>query len=99
MVLVLYAVQALLIGTALILRDAPERTVLLVFTVQAVLAVLAIQVPTLLGWRYRTATDVQAEDEREEAGGFVAASGVERRNQWLRRLEQFLINLGHSRMS
>lgn len=86
-VLVLYAVQALLIGTALILRDAPERTVLLVFTVQAVLAVLAIQVPTLLGWRYRTATDVQAEDEREEAGGFAAASGVERRNQWLRRLD------------
>ncbi len=86
-VLVLYAVQAMLIGTALILRDAPERTVLLVFTVQAVLAVLAIQVPTFLGWRYRTATDVQAEDEREEAGGFAAAPRVERRNQWLRRLD------------
>lgn len=86
-VLVLYAVQAMLIGTALILRDAPERTVLLVFTVQAVLAVLAIQAPALLGWRYRPAAEVQAEDEREAvSAGFAAASGVERRNQWLRRL-------------
>ncbi|MFZ1414134.1 MAG: MraY family glycosyltransferase [Defluviicoccus sp.] len=85
-VLVLYALQALLMGSALILRDAPERMVLLVFAVQAVLSVLAIQLPALLGWRYRPEAEFEAEAQREELGKeFAAPSGAERRNQWLRR--------------
>lgn len=86
-VLVLYALQALLMGSALMLRDASERMVLLVFFVQAVLAVLAIQGPALLGWRYRPQAGIEAEAAREKTGGgFVATTAAERRNQWLRRL-------------
>ena len=86
-VLVLYALQALLMGSALMLRDASERMVLLVFFVQAVLAVLAIQGPAHLGWRYRPHAGLEAEAAREETGGgFVATTAAERRNQWLRRL-------------
>lgn len=86
-VLVLYGLQALLIGSALIMRNAPEVLVLLVFVVQAVLSVLAIQLPALFGWRFRAEAEAQAAAQREDLGkGRAATFGAERRNQWLRGL-------------
>jgi UDP-GlcNAc:undecaprenyl-phosphate GlcNAc-1-phosphate transferase len=81
-VLVLYGLHASLTGTALILRDAPEVVIALVFVAHAVIAVACIQGAALLGWRFRPEGDANAMDELTVSS---AKAGVERRNQWLRR--------------